>query len=159
MTMIQKLFVLIISIIVVLVGCSFGPKHTTPEIETPPDFRFSEEAQQDSIVNLTWWELFDDSLLDTLIQTALQNNKDIRIALSRIEESRSAFGFTNADKYPRLDIQGGGSRGNFVQGITLESESQNFFISPVVNWELDFWGKYRKASEAAQAELLATRLS
>ena len=159
MTTIKKTLFLILLSILVITRCSFGPKHVTPMVETPADYRFSEVAQPDTIVNLAWWELFKDPTLDTLVQTALTNNKDIGIASSRIEEARAFLGFSKADQYPRLDIQAGGSRGNFVQGLALESESQNFFISPVVNWELDFWGKYRKASEAAKAEYLASQLS
>ncbi len=140
-------------------GCSFGPKHKTPEMDTPDSYRFTEIVEPDSMVNLVWWELFEDPALDTLVLAALNDNKDVLIALSRIEEARATLGFTRADQYPRLDIQAGASRGNFFSGIALESESQNFFISPVVNWELDFWGKYRKASEAAKAEFLATQLS
>jgi len=142
-----------------LLGCSFGPKHQRPEINTPPDYRFSEISQPDSAVNLVWWELFQNPTLDTLVQAALKGNKNILIALSRIDEARATYGFTKADLLPRLDIQAGASRGTLFNGIELESEANNFFISPVVNWELDFWGKYRKASEAAKAEFLGTQYS
>ncbi|UCF64680.1 MAG: TolC family protein, partial [bacterium] len=142
-----------------LMGCSFGPRHQRPEIETPPDYRFSEISQPDTAVNLKWWELYQHPTLDTLILAALEGNKNVQIALSRIEEARAIYGFTKVDLYPKLDIQAGASRGTLFNGVELESETNNFFISPVVNWELDFWGKYRKASEAAKAEFLATQYS
>jgi len=142
-----------------ILGCSFGPKHKKPEMDIAPDYRFSEISQPDSTINLKWWELFQNPALDTLVQVALEGNKNILIALSRIDEARATYGFTKADLLPKLDIQAGASRGTLFNGIELESETNNFFISPVVNWELDFWGKYRKASEAAKAEFLATQYS
>ncbi len=99
-------------------------------------------------------------VLDTLVRIALNENKNVNIAVSRLEEARATLGFTKADIYPRLDIQATATRGNLVGG-SLQSESTNnsFFIAPVVNWEIDFWGKFRRANEAARAELMASTYS
>ncbi|MGB3730292.1 MAG: TolC family protein, partial [Thermodesulfobacteriota bacterium] len=86
-------------------------------------------------------------------------NKDLLIAISRIEEARSFLVFTEADIYPRFDLQGGANRGNFNGGIISsdpDEPTNSAFISPVVNWEIDFWGKFRRANESARAQLLAT---
>ncbi|MEM7009656.1 MAG: TolC family protein, partial [Thermodesulfobacteriota bacterium] len=110
-------------------------------------------------VNLIWWELFNDPVLVSLVNTALEQNKDLLIAISRIEEARSFLVFTEADLYPRLDVQGGANRGNFNGGIISsdpDEPTNSAFISPVVNWEIDFWGKFRRANESARAQLLAT---
>ncbi len=70
-----------------------GPDFQLPVMETPVEFRFAEE-EVEAVVNLKWWELFDDPVLDFLVSTALKDNKDMRIAASRIEEARASLGFT-----------------------------------------------------------------
>ena len=149
---------LIIFAIVLLSGCTVGPKFEKPVVETPEMYR-SQVSNADSIINLAWWELFQDSTLDTLVESALKNNREIQIAASRMEEARAFLGFTKADQYPKVDITASATRGNLVQGMQLEDLSNNFFIAPVLGWELDFWGKYRQASEAARSELLASEFS
>lgn len=148
---------LIISII--LSSCMVGPNFNEPEFDDLPDeFRFSDEYDRQE-VNLVWWELFDDPVLVSLVNTALVQNKDLLIAISRIEEARSFLVFTKADLYPRFDLQGGANKGNFNGGIISSDSDEpknSAFISPVVNWEIDFWGKFRRANESARAQLLAT---
>ena len=123
---------LIISII--LSGCMVGPDFKEPEIDNLPDeFRFSDDNDQQE-VNLVWWELFNDPVLVSLVNTALENNKDLLIAISRIEEARSFLVFTRADQYPRLDLQGGANKGNFNGGIITsdpDEPNNSAFISPV----------------------------
>jgi len=141
--------------VILVSGCTMGPKFEKPVVETPEMYR-SQVSNADSIINLAWWELFQDTTLDTLVENALKNNREIQIAASRMEEARAFLGFTKADQYPKVDISANATRGNLVQGIQLEELSNNFFIAPVLGWELDFWGKYRQASEAARSELLAS---
>ncbi len=138
-----------------LSGCMLGPSFEKPRVGTPEVYR-SDPAPSDSIVNLQWWTLFQDPMLDTLVHTALENNKSILIAASRVEEARAALGFTKADQYPRLDLQGNATRGDLVNGVSLGSTQNNFYIAPVLSWELDFWGKYRSATEAARSEMIAS---
>jgi len=151
--------IILLIVVVLLTGCLVGPDFENPVMEDLPDkFRFSSEydAQQ---VNLDWWELFNDPVLVSLVNTALQENKDLLIAISRIEEARSFLVFTKADLYPRFDLQGGANRGNFNGGIISSDPDEpinSAFISPVVNWEIDFWGKFRRANESARAQLLAS---
>ncbi|GJM15940.1 MAG: RND transporter [Thermodesulfobacteriota bacterium] len=149
--------VLIISAL--LSGCMVGPNFKEPQFDDlPEEFRFSNEYDSQE-VNLVWWELFNDPVLVSLVNTALEQNKDLLIAISRIEEARSFLVFTEADLYPRFDLQGGANRGNFNGGIISsdpDEPTNSAFISPVVNWEIDFWGKFRRANESARAQLLAT---
>ncbi|MBW2710582.1 MAG: transporter, partial [Deltaproteobacteria bacterium] len=91
-------------IIVSLSGCAMGPDFKKPVVETPNNFRFS-DAESKEVVNLKWWELFDDPVLHSLVVTALTDSKDLMIAASRIEEARATLGFTKADQYPRLDLE------------------------------------------------------
>ncbi len=141
-----------------LSSCTFGPDFQKPQVDTLQTFRFS-QLEVDSIANLDWWALFNDPVIDTLVKEALNNNKDLLIAVARIEEARSALGFTSADMYPKLDIQAGASRGNSTGSLQLPRTTNNFYISPVLSWEIDFWGKFRRATESARAEMLASEYS
>ncbi len=155
----QKLSLLCIGFLTfLLAGCAVGPNFKNPQPEIPEKFRFA-EVQADSIINLEWWSLFNDPIIDTLVNEALNNNKDILVAVARIEEARAALGFTKADIFPKLDIQGGASRGNSIGSFQFPNTTNNFYISPVLSWEIDFWGKFRRANESARAEMLASEYS
>ena len=141
-----------------LAGCMLGPDFVPPTVETPVEYRFdADKAAVD--VNLKWWELFDDPLLNELVITALENNRDVKIAVSRIEEARATLGFTKADQYPRIDIEGDARTGNFFGGGRSDTTDKTAFIAPTLSWEIDFWGKFRRSTESAQSDLLASEYS
>ena len=145
---------------IILYSCAVGPDFQKPVTHTPKYFTNYDSVAVDTVVNLKWWEIFNDPILDTLVITALRENKNVNIAISRIEEARANLGFTEADIYPRFDIQAEAKHGDYAGGgIQLENETNGFFIAPVVNWEIDFWGKFRRANEAAQAQYLASEFS
>jgi len=146
--------VLLVGMILVQ-SCKVGPNYLQPEEKTTQSFRYAKQTT-DSIINLKWWEIFDDPVLDTLIVIALQENKNLLIAASRIEQARANVGFTKADMGPKVGITAGAGRSNILGSLHFEQPSNAFTTSAVVNWELDFWGKYRRGTEAAQAELLAS---
>lgn len=152
---IKFIITLYLAITVFLTGCMVGPDFKKPVIELPEEFRF---AQQDTeeVVNLKWWELFNDPVLDYLVSTALYENKDLLVSISRVEEARALLGFTKADTFPRLDFGGGANRGGFEGFILFDVPDNSAFISPIVNWEIDFWGKFRRANESARAQLIAS---
>jgi multidrug efflux system outer membrane protein len=138
-----------------LVGCALGPDFVPPDAETPAAYRF--DAEKAAVeVNLKWWELFDDPVLYDLVTTALENNREVQIAVSRIEEARAALGFTRADQYPGFDIEGGATIGNFLGISRSDTTDRAVYIAPTLSWELDFWGKFRRATESAQAQLLSS---
>jgi outer membrane protein, multidrug efflux system len=146
-------------LIYTLSNCSMGPDFQKPEVETPAQYRY-DSLKVDSVAILKWWDLFNDPVLDTLIITALRENKDLLIAISRIEEARARLGFTGADQYPKLDIKADALRGNIQsKQFGLEQTNNAFFIGPVLSWEIDFWGKFRRATESARAQLLASEFS
>jgi outer membrane protein, multidrug efflux system len=144
--------------IVSLTGCAMGPDFKKPVVETPNNFRFS-DSESKEVVNLKWWELFDDPVLSSLVVTALTDNKDAMIAASRIEEARASLGFTKADQYPRLDLEAGAKAGNFTGVSRSSTTDKSAYIAPVLSWEIDFWGKYRRSTEAAISELMASEYS
>ena len=144
------LFVLMIS------ACAMGPDYEKPEVPVPETFQ-EPTIPGASIANLKWWELFQHEELTQLIETALINNKEVAIAMARIEESRATLGFVRADQFPNLDGAAGATRGNTIPGVGLPgSINETFVLAGNLSFELDLWGKLRRSTEAARAELLAT---
>ena len=139
-------------------GCMVGPDFRKPVVEPPAHFRAA-ELETETAVNLKWWELFNDPVLNSLVAAALDDNKDLRIAASRIQEARYSLGFTKAQMYHRLDLKSEASRGNTAGTRRLGFTDDNFFIAPALSWELDFWGKFRRATESSRAELMASEYS
>jgi multidrug efflux system outer membrane protein len=136
-------------------GCTLGPDFVPPDMTAPEDYR-TEIMPETSADELKWWELFDDPVLYALVTTALENNQDVKIAISRMDEARAVLGFTRADQFPRLDLEGGANRGTFQGGARSDDTNYFAFVAPVLSWEIDFWGKFRRATESARAELLAS---
>jgi len=93
-------------------SCMMGPKFQKIEVETPQAY-LGEHIGADSI-NLKWWEIFDDHVLDTLVVHALEYNKDVLMAAKRIEQARAYHGMAKADLLPVFDISGGAARGNYM---------------------------------------------
>jgi multidrug efflux system outer membrane protein len=141
------------ALFIYLAGCKVGPDYVRPEMENPEAFRFDPDMT-DTIVNLQWWDLFEDPVLDTLVKIALEENKDVLQAAARVEAARANVGYTRADAFPQINAVVGASRGNF-SGVKTDTRS-NFYAFPELVWEIDFWGKYRRSTEAARADLLAS---
>jgi outer membrane protein, multidrug efflux system len=138
-----------------LSGCAVGPDFKPPVVEAPKNYRF-ERVPAESMINLKWWELFEDPVLYSLVTQALSNNKDLKIAASRVEQARAYVGFTRADQYPGVYIEAGAGTGNFGGGNRSDTRNSYAFVGPVLSWELDFWGKFRRATESARAQLMAS---
>src|SRR5262249_31793260 len=85
-------------------GCKLGPDYKRPEVPVPETWREVETKEQEARAGTAWWELFEDPALVELIRTALADNKDLKIAVERIEEARARYGFQKADLYPRFDV-------------------------------------------------------
>lgn len=132
-------------------GCMLGPDFQQADYSGPSNFRFDSSATKQT-VNLRWWELWDDPVLDTLIVTALNENKDVLIAARRVESARINMGYVAADQWPAFyysaDMSSKGVSG---------SSSAGFTTFPQFSWEIGFWGKYRRMNEAAQAEFLSSQ--
>jgi outer membrane protein, multidrug efflux system len=116
----------------------------------------SVQAEQ-SFGDQKWWEVFQDPELQELIRSALKNNYDVRIAATRILESQAQLGITRADQLPTVSAGAAGLNDRFPETkLTPETETNFNVVGASMVWELDFWGKYRRATEAARANLLAT---
>jgi len=147
-----------IFLILVISSCKVGPNYQRPVVTSPTSFRFdSISTQEDTVINLKWWELFNNPELKALIDTALKYNPDVLIAASRIEEARAVVGYNKADQWPSIGYDGSGARQQMnIPGLGIDGPFNNFSGAANLAWELDFWGKYRRSTEAARAEMLAT---
>jgi multidrug efflux system outer membrane protein len=144
-------------IMILVSGCTVGPDFEEPVVQSPESYRSPAKlAETGDLVDLRWWELFDDPLLVSLVTTALLNNRNVQIAASRIAQSRAALGFTEVDGYPRLDVEVGVNRGNFTGAGISPSVNTNAYIVAPLSWEIDFWGKFSRATDAARADLIAS---
>ena len=151
--------VLIVAIFMLLSGCTLTPDYERPALDVPGSYVQPADAGA-SIANLEWWNLFRDAQLQFLIRTALAENKDLRVSLQRIREARALLTFTRADQYPFIDGSGSVSRERPSKILFPGSDtSNNYALSANLSFEVDLWGKLRRATEAAQADLLATEAS
>lgn len=158
----MKKYISFISIVILIgmFGCKVGPDFETPVVQTEPYFRY-DSLREDTVINLMWWELFQDEQLQALIKVAIEENKDVRIAAARVEESRAYLGYNKADLWPKFGYEASASRSNLNLLGTGTNSPQNVIYAgaPVMSWELDFWGKYRRSTEAARAEMFASQYS
>lgn len=144
-------------------GCAVGPNYKRPNVNPPDAYRgvMPQEAAQpaaESLGDQKWWEVFQDEELQKLIRTALQQNYDVQIAAARILQAQAQLGITRADQFP--SIAAGASaidQRSPQQKVIPAFNSSTNQVSLSLAWELDFWGKYRRSTEASRANLLASQ--
>jgi multidrug efflux system outer membrane protein len=158
----KKLAALLFLMIALMAGCTVGPNYHRPAVNTPTVYRglTPEEAARSeakSFADEKWWEVFQDDQLKQLIRTALEQNYDVRIAAARILEAQARLGITRADQYPTLtaDAQAINLRTSRQQLIPATDTNTNR-LALTLTWDLDFWGRFRRATEAARASLVAS---
>ena len=152
---------LLLIVLMLLTGCTtLGPDYEKPDLEAPVQWRTSMEATRD-IANQAWWTLFEDPVLDELVTLALINNRDLRIAAARVEEYAARVDIARSGFYPQAGYGGSAYRTqlsrNSLNGVPdgVSRTGNDFQAVLNVGWELDFWGKVQRATEAARANLLA----
>lgn len=155
MNRLYKPLLIVLALGLMLTGCMVGPKLEKPVVETEDQFRFDSIAG-DTMINLAWWELFSEPELDTLIYLALEHNRDVLIAMSRIEQAYAVLGVSKADLYPQFGYDLSGSYGDPTTAGSGTGAGGMVNITPNVYWELDFWGKVRRSNQAARAEIAAS---
>ncbi|APA87703.1 efflux transporter outer membrane subunit [Paraburkholderia sprentiae WSM5005] len=144
-----------------LSGCLLGPNYVRPVVDVPATYRFA-QGEAAGIANAAWWEQFQDPVLDQLIAAALQDNRDVKVAAARVDEFRGQFVTTRSALFPQLSAGADASRQRISQneGVPLPRG-----VSPIYNqfdaslsvaWEIDLFGKVRRETEAARANLLAS---
>jgi outer membrane protein, multidrug efflux system len=155
------LLVGIVTALGLMTGCMMGPKYKRPTVDVPQEYRApapQQAAQASSLGNEQWWQVYQDPVLTRLIHTAIAQNYDVRIAAARVLEAQAQVGITRANQFPSANV----GANVFSQ---QDAKVTNLFPAYQVNggelnlsviWNLDFWGKYRRQTEAARAQLLAT---
>jgi multidrug efflux system outer membrane protein len=137
-------------------GCMVGPKYQKPAVQTPTAYRElneSKQAQAASFADLPWWQVFQDPQLQELIRIALKQNYDMQLATERIKAERAQLSITRSNLFPQAQGDGnftGGKEPNF------QSKSNLFALTADAAFQLDLFGKLRRETEAARAQLLAT---
>jgi len=145
-----------VGLVLLLGGCALTPDYERPDLDLPEEWIHTPESGE-SIANLSWWEIYDDEALTSLIETALAQNQDLAVALARMEESRYLVTFTRADQFPFLNIFGDAGRGRQSRKINPgASTDNNFTVGASLSFEVDLWRKYARATEGARADLLST---
>jgi outer membrane protein, multidrug efflux system len=145
--------------VLLVTGCALGPNYERPPT-TPVSSGWRDSAQavrDSSFANIPWWVVFNDTTLQTLIRRALKENRDVHIALARVNEARALLGIQRLEFYPQINIQAGIKRSDGADSLlTGVGSNELSYFGGGLSWELDLWGRLRRLNEAAAANLLAT---
>ncbi len=139
-------------------ACTVGPNYHRPTVQVPASFRTADEPQQAegqaaSFADLPWWQVFQDPQLQELIRTALKQNYDLQLAVERVNAARAQVGIARSNQFPQISADPNFSGGKTDQGI----KSNIFSLAADATFQLDFFGRYRRATEAARAQLVASQ--
>ncbi len=149
------------TLVLLLTGCEVGPNYKRPPVVTPDQFRgvapdlFNQPGAQ-TFAEMNWETIFQDETLRALIKEALANNYNMQIAASRIVQAQAVVGITRANQLPSVN---GNSGVNYLRNPTAPNGPTVDTLGVQMNYLVDFWGKYRRATEAARAQLLASEYS
>ncbi len=153
--------------VVLSVACTVGPDYHRPSVAIPANFRAPDPlppAQAASFADLKWFEVFKDDQLQQLIRQALMTNYDLRDAVARVEEARASLGITRSNQFPNFGVSGNVDINRLSrEGATslppsiLPSQNRSFGTATLdlLSYEIDIWGRLRRATEAARANLLS----
>ena len=149
--------------VALLPGCMLvGPDYKRPATEVPAQFTQPdiEQAQAAVPISKTWWELYQDPVLNDLVSKALHNNTDIKVAVARVEEADAFLREVGAALFPQINLDSSGARSRVTELGAFPAFNgpyrENYNIKLGTSFELDFWGKLRRAKESAKAQALAT---
>ena len=142
-----------------LSACMVGPDYQRPEVAIPAAWRLG-ATEAAEISNIAWWDQFDDPVLSNLVRTALANNKDLKVATANVDQAAAQFGIVRSAQLPQLDASATAERQRLSKTTALGSgagrgQFNDFGVNLSASFELDVWGRLRRASESAQASLLA----
>jgi outer membrane protein, multidrug efflux system len=151
----------IVAVLVLEGGCMMGPKYKRPAVDVPQEYRApapQQAEQASSLGNEQWWQVYQDPVLTQLIHTAIAQNYDVRIAAARVLEAQAQVGITRANQLPSANVGADvfSEQNAKVSNLFPAYEVNGGELNLSVIWNLDFWGKYRRQTEAARAQLLAT---
>ena len=148
-----------------ILGCTVGPRYRRPSAEVPPVFRGVASAagaavtipSAESLGDAKWWTVFQDEQLQALIRTALKQNYDVRIAAERVLAAQAQLRIIRSDQYPSAGVGVGGTTERQAASPLSPAYRWDYMqAGGSASWDIDFWGKYRRATEAARANLAQT---
>lgn len=152
----------VLALATLLAGCMVGPNYHRPVVEPPPSFRF-EDKEARSTADTEWWKQFQDPVLDGLIADALANNKNVKIAAANIEQAAGFLTQTRSPLFPQLGYGADAGRQRLSENNavpispSVNNPQDSFQLFAGASWELDLWGRVRRLSESARANLLANQ--
>lgn len=161
----KPIFVAVLLPSVLLAACAVGPNYRRPYTPVTETYRGQEMPEPTSIADLPWWELFHDDVLQFLIAESLKNNYDLQTAIARVESARGVLISTRSQMFPQAEYQGSALRGRQFQGPGVTVGGSTFggnrtfdVFAGTLNaaWEIDLWGRIRRATESSRADLLAS---
>jgi len=142
-----------------LAGCTVGPNYKRPPVSLPQEYRAAPQiGSAESLGNEKWWQVYQDPVLVQLVHTALAQNYDARIAATRVLESQAQLGIIRANQFPSASVGADifSQQNAKVANLFPSYEENAGQLDLSVIWNLDFWGKYRRQTQEARAQLLAT---
>ena len=143
-------------------GCSFIPQYKRPPLPTATSYNNENGSVQthSNVSKIPWKDFFTDPFLQNLIELAIENNRDLKLAVQRIEEARAIYGISKADLFPDIKGNVDGMRIGIPKDLTLPGYNSNISLYAtainISSWELDFWGRIRSLKEASLENYLAT---
>ena len=150
-----------IGLLALWAGCAVGPNYKRPGLDVPQGFRGEIVPSTNSLADLPWWAIFKDIQLQNLIGTALTNNYDLKIAVTRVEQARQLATQARAAYFPQVNYLGLAGKGKNVAagGAPSPSGTTGGLVAVDANasWEIDLWGRVRRLSESARAQFFASQ--
>jgi len=138
-----------------------GPDYARPVVDVPVAFRY-EDTEAKETANTEWWKQFQDPVLDSLITEALENNRNVKIAVANIERAAGALTQARSPLYPQVGYGGSAARDRASEAgavplpAVIPNPQTSYQVLASASWEIDLWGRIRRLSESAQAELFGT---
>ena len=150
----------ILAVLFGLIGCSLGPNYKRPGLDVPQSFRDAPPVvSTNSLADVKWWQIFKDENLQNLVRTALTNNYDLRIAMSRVDQARAILAENRSLFFPQANYNASIGRGkNAAAGSALFNSGatvSGYAVSANASWEIDLWGRIRRLNESARAQFFA----
>lgn len=161
--------VILFTLCLSVAGCKVGPDYQKPELRMPDSVSFKKDRLASSeamshaydVIPENWWNLFNSQEIDILVEELLSNNHDLLITAARLEQVHATLKDTNADFFPKLQLEADKRRNRFSRNDSISNfRRQSIFtnnrLAVSFSWELDFWGRLRRLSEVARANIIAT---
>ncbi|MBP1751528.1 MAG: type secretion outer membrane protein [Geobacteraceae bacterium] len=142
-------------------GCMIGPDYKRPAVDVPQNWRFQEQEMRE-VADTRWWEQFNDPALNDLIRIGLAENKDIKIAAARMEQFAGQYITTRSALFPQIDAgasfgrERASEKGSAPLTSSVENPADSYLAQFAASWEIDLWGKLRRANESARADILSS---